>query len=336
MSQIRHTTVLLLLLGMAVFAVPLSTAAADTGVFDSPSADSVLVRIEGTVESRPEDTPIGTWVVAEQTVRVLESTRIDETHGPAVVGASVVVLAKPLDATRAAVAAYQAVAIHVLPSTDVVSRIVVIRGRVTELETTYLVVNDLKVLYDRLTQIDGHLVLGAFVQIRAERVVWEFRALTIRVLPTNDQIVEFEGVIERIGHWEWVIAGRRVQVTRETTIIGRPEVGLTAKVRARLEPSGELTALLVAVTNEWPVVVEWSGPIERLPPQASTQPDFWEGLWIVGGRRVLVIGNTEIEGRPRVGLQAHVVALSYPWRLLVAKQVSVLSVVPVEPLEATP
>ncbi len=327
----------LLLLGIVLFAAPLNAADAHVGLSsDTSAAESMLVRIQGIVESRPEGTQVGIWVVAGQAVRVAESTRIDETHGSALVGASVVVLAKPLNAAYVAETAYEAVSICVLPTTDAVNRVIVIRGRISELETTYLVVNDLKVFYDRSTQINGHLVVGAYVEIRAARMPWGLKALAIKVRPPEDRIVEFEGAIERISHPEWVVAGRRVKVTRETTIVGRPEVGLNAKVRARVESNGELLALLIVVTNDWPVVIEWTGPIERLPPQPSTLPESWQGLWVVGGRAVMVTGETEIRGRPRVGLTAHVKALRYPWRPLMAKRITVLSVAPVEPLGATP
>jgi hypothetical protein len=333
----RNRAAVLLLLSLAVFVVPLQVVGADpTTTLDKPPVESALVRMQGVIESRPEGTHVGVWVIAEQAVQVAKGTRIDETHGPAGVGASVVVLAKPLDPAGASEPALEAVSIHVLPTADVASRIVVIRGRVRELSTTHLVVNGRKILYDRSTQIEGHLEVGAYVKVRAVRTSQGLKALTIKVLPVNDRIVEFEGRIERIGHPYWVIAGRKVKVTRETTIIGRPEVGLWAKVRARIEPNGELQALLIAVSNEWPVKVEWTGRIERLPPQLSADPGNWEGWWVVGGRRVLVDAETEIRGRPRLGAPARVVALRYPWRPLVAKRISVLSVAPVEPLEAVP
>jgi len=331
MRTTRPRLVILLVLSVVVLASPLHSVLADAATFPaSTDAESVLVRIQGTIESRPEGTPFGVWVVAEQAVLVTEGTRIDESQGPAVVGASVVVVATPIDGTGAGEPAYEAVSIHVLPTAEVASRVVVIRGRVAELEATYLVVNNLKVFYDRSTQIEGRLALGAYVHIRAVRMSWGLKALTIKVV--DERIVEFEGRIERIGHPEWVIAGRRVKVTRQTEIIGRPEVGLSAKVRARVESNGELLALLIAVTNEWPVEVEWTGIIERLPPQPSVEPTQWEGRWVVGGRAVMVTAETEIRGRPRLGLPAHVVALRYPWRPLVAKRIDVLSVAPVEPL----
>ena len=289
-----------------------------------------LVRFQGVVSSRPEGTNIGTWVIADRSVRVVETTRIDEEQGPAEVGVHVSVIAKRPDVNDTSEVELEAILIRVLPPVASI-RPIIIRGRVTELETTYLVVNELKILYDRSTHIEGYLEVGAFVKIRAIHTSAGLKALTITVLPVDDKIIEFGGVIEYIGHPAWVIDGRKVKVTRQTRIFGRPRVGLYAKVRAVVESNGELLALTIHVQNEWPHKVEWTGIIEQLPPQVSTEvSDGYVGRWVVGGRTVLVTRRTEIVGTPRVGLTAHVVALRYPRRPLVAMKIEVLNLTPAE------
>jgi hypothetical protein len=316
---------------VAALAMCLSVTSLAAHAGGSP-ADGVrperLLRFRGVIERRPQD-PVGMWAISGRQIEVVEDTRIDETHGPAEVGAHVLVLAWRPATTDASSAVLRARLIQVLKTPD--EKPVTIRGKVTALETTYVEVDETRILYDRSTEIVGHLEVGAYVKVRAVRTDEGLKALTIHVLPSDDTIVEFEGLIERIGHPDWVIGGRRVTVARQTEIIGRPEVGLWAKVRAEQSPSGKLLALRIVVENAEPVEVEWTGIIERLPPSVAVRPPHCHGQWIVGGRAVMITSLTRVEGTPRIGLTAHVVAVQYPGRLLTARLVQILSVQPADP-----
>jgi len=286
-----------------------------------------LIRFQGIVERRPED-PEGVWVISGREIEVTELTRLDETHGPAVVGAHVlVVIWRPLSTDRTGLP--QAVLLQVLEGPD--TKPFTISGQVTALEATFLEVDGIHVLYDRSTEVVGHLELGVYVKVRAVRTEQGLQALTIHVLPSDDTIVEFEGFIERIGQPDWVIAGRSVTVTRQTEIIGRPAVGLLAKVRAQQSPSGKLLALRIAVENAESTEVEWTGVIELLPPSVAVRPPHFLGQWIVGGRAVMVTSATEVQGTPGIGLRAHVVAIQFPGRPLTAKLIQILAVQPAGP-----
>jgi len=335
MNRKKRFVTVVVLLATVVVALGAEGAFADSG-HTPPIAvtPQPLAKFRGIVKRRPEGTKIGIWEIGEHTVRVTESTRFDETEGPAEVGAYVLVLAKHVAVTDPTEVALEAILIRVLPPTS--EHPITIRGRVTELETTYLVVNGRRILYDRSTQIIGHLEVGAFVKIRAIRTPQGLKALTIEVLPVDERIVEFEGVIEYIGHPTWVIGGRRVTVARRAVIIGWPEVGSMAKVRALVKSNGELLALLIQVQNEEPGEVEWTGIIERLPPNIAVDPPQYVGRWVVGGRSVWVTPQTEITGTPWIGRVAHVVALRYPRRPLVAKTIHILNVEPVERPPPTP
>ncbi|MBC7262594.1 MAG: hypothetical protein H5T63_11360, partial [Chloroflexi bacterium] len=219
--------------------------------------------------------------------------------------------------------ALEAIWMRVLPAAEV-ARPITIRGWVTELESNYLVVNRLKILYDDSTEISGKLALGVLVNVVAVRTSDGLKALKIEVLGWSVRVVEFEGVIEYIGQPAWIIGGQKVKVTRQTTIIGQPKVGLTAKVRAIRQPDGLLLALLIQVQNG-SEFVEWTGVIERLPRGVNSRTPNYLGLWVVGGREVWVTSETEIVGTPQIGRQAQVQAVFSPHPRLVARKITVLS-----------
>ena len=281
-----------------------------------------LLRFRGVVSSRPEDNT-GSWEISGRPVQVVEATRIDETQGAAEVGVHVMVVARRASTTNAQ-SILEAVVIQVVRPPP--NPPVTIRGEVTRLDASSLVLDDIRILYDRSTESYGRLHVGAWVKVLAIRTDAGLKALLICVLPTEDCLLEFEGNIERIGHPHWVIEGRRVIVTRQTRIIGRPKVGLIAKVRAVRQPSGMLLALVIAVQNAEPLEVEWMGQIERMPPSVSVEPLHYSGEWVIEGRTVLVTWGTHVAGTPGIGLTAHVTALQYPGRPLKATQVRILSV----------
>jgi len=330
----RIAIVLLVVLSL-LLSMGAQVALADEG--QAPPAEArpqPVVKFSGVVASRPEDTQVGLWVIGKQNVQVVEGTILDETNGPAEVGARVTVVAKRAVATSASAARLEAILIRVLNPPP--PRPVVITGEVTELETTYLVVNEQKILYDMSTQIIGRLEVDARAKVKAVPTAAGLKALTIEVLPANDRIVEFEGVIESIERPTWVIGGRRVTLTARTVIIGRPDVGQTARVRAFVRANDELVALTIHVLNDEPRQVEWTGVIEYLPPNIAIYPPVYHGRWVVGGRSVLVNRETEIEGTPRIGLTAHVVALEYPNRPLAAIKIQVVSAETAETATAIP
>ena len=288
-----------------------------------------IVLWQGLVVSRPSDGKIGTWVIGERSVNVVESTRFNEGRGPAEVGARVEVIALRVPVTTPSALNLEAVLIYVLVPAP--TEPIIISGRVTVLGTDYLIVNQLRIHFDNTTQITGELIEGAVVKVEAVRLsTGGLHAQSIEVIPDpNQRIVEFEGLIESIGHPEWVIGGRTVTVDRRTRIIGRAGLGLKAKVRALELADGRLVALLIDIQNE-PETVEWTGIIQHLPAETTDVPTYL-GRWVVAGRVVMVNAQTEIVGTPSIGLRAHVVAIAYPQRQPVAKKVEILPVAEAAP-----
>lgn len=72
----------------------------------------------------------------------------------------------------------------------------------------------------------------------------EVKSLLVNGQDAND--VAFEGSIERIADDLWQIAGISVQITPETQIEGRPEIGLLAMVSGNIR-QGNLVALTISI-----------------------------------------------------------------------------------------
>lgn len=97
-----------------------------------------------------------------------------------------------------------------------------------------------------------------------------------------------------------------------------PTQTATAEPSSTEAPSPTATATSTAEPDDtpFPNPVEFEGLIERLPPSGL-------GVWLIGGRLVLVKANTEIVGRPEVGLLAKVRGWKHQLRPLEAIRIGI-------------
>ncbi len=124
------------------------------------------------------------------------------------------------------------------------------------------------------------------------------------VLPTNTPAREikvvFSGMIESIEEQVWRIGGQLVYVNSATVIDdskASAQTGTGAMVVAVRRTDGTLLALSIATQPApEPELIEFQAQIELWGP---TQ-------WVIGGRVVLVLPGTTIEGNPEEGLLARV------------------------------
>ncbi len=146
-------------------------------------------------------------------------------------------------------------------------------------------------------RVVGEARVGALVWVKAERKKGALQLIELRVLnpAPSPEVVEWRGTIESIEGSTWTVDGQEVVVTDDTEVVGTPEVGRIAHVRAELYPGGRRVALRIEI--EGPVVVEFSGPLES----------FDDEVWLVGRRTVwLVPGVTEVRGTPWLGARVDV------------------------------
>ena len=318
----RNRALRLLLITCILFVAALMPAAAQERQLP-PTGSRGVVRFEGEVKSRPSESTLGDWVVGSRTITVVEQTMIDETKGAATVGAQVWVVARPLANVDTARSKLEAILIRVI-GPEWSSRVVVVRGIVLEKQTDFFVINGMRILYDSSTPGAGDLEEGALVMVWATRTSEGVKAQRIRLLANPLPIVEFEGVIKRVSRELWVVGTRRVRLNEATVVDGTPLVGATARVRGYGQRNGVVLALVITIVAQ-PQTVEWTGRIDRIPPTITIWPPVYAGRWVVGGREFWATAETVVTGTPRIGAQAHVVALPRKGRALTAVKIKVLT-----------
>lgn len=101
------------------------------------------------------------------------------------------------------------------------------------------------------TEIRGAPVVGATVEVRAlQQADSTLVATHLEVEQFEAQEVRWEGRIESMEGSRWIVAGRAVQVTNSTEILGTPTVGAEAEVRALLQPDGTLLATRIEIEDD--------------------------------------------------------------------------------------
>jgi len=262
-----------------------------------------LVKFEGVVDARPAGTKVGLWTIDGQNVTATDTTILVETEGEAKVGAQVVVVAKKTGAD-----AFDAILIRVKPSDA--TRVVYLAGVVDEYVAgeKLVIENGKTVLITGSTQIKGD-PKDPYVLVKARFDGSDYVALTIEfVAQPMQRIVEFDGIVTKIGADMWTVGDRDVKITEKTIIQGAIAVGNRVKVRAYKTDSG-LVALLIkkAGASWWPKMERFSGVIGEDLPAAP-----YIGDWMVGERTVTVSAFTRIRGVPVEGAMANVTAWCFP------------------------
>jgi hypothetical protein len=98
--------------------------------------------------------------------------------------------------------------------------------------------------------IEGDPQIGDLVSMKGERHQSEIWAIRIARIPLT--VVEFEGMISAVNGSSMVVGGHTVSTDGETQIIGSPEVGRVAQVRAVQMPGGRLIGKVIMVLDPTP------------------------------------------------------------------------------------
>jgi hypothetical protein len=172
---------------------------------------------------------------------------------------------------------------------------------------------------DARTQVDeqgGSATVGATATVYAIRLEdGGLLALEIKVeqaaQPTA-QPLEFQGLIDSFGPAEWVVAGRRIIITADTSIENAPRIGLLAEVKALQKADGTVVAtyILVRLPTE---VVQFEGLIQAVSGSE----------WTVEGVSVHLDAQTSVQGTPVVGALAEVEGLLLPDNTVLAGRIVV-------------
>lgn len=224
------------------------------------------VAFQGIIVSKSAEEPPAVWGIRPLTntdllpsvisVTVTISTTIDETKGPADVGALVHVVAVPVSVSSAADATGVLVALRIKVLRPPLNQEITFAGRIDEIHDDYWIVRGIRVLITPETVIEGltpAVGLMAIVTgtLRTDRVV---QASHITVQEAVPDILEFNGrVVQKSpvpGIWKIAPDGMLpviydVWVTPWTNIVGPVEVGSHVHVIALRSVSGHMVALKI-------------------------------------------------------------------------------------------
>lgn len=113
---------------------------------------------------------------------------------------------------------------------------------------------------------------------------------------------EFTGQVTSQNGQTWVVSGRTLHLTDRTEIDGTIHVGDKVTVHGLQEENGIVLALKIELAEE-------EKQATPTPEKQSSEETSFRGIvqsmaagvWIIGGRTIAVVGDTEIEGHPGVG-----------------------------------
>jgi hypothetical protein len=285
------------------------------------AGDDHEFELHGQIESMPASGLVGDWTVGGRTVHVSASTRVDQEHGAAVVGAMVEV-----KGSERADGSVDAAEIEVMSSPGSGGTENEIHGMIEQLPASGFVgdwvVSGRAVRVTSSTVIEqehGAVAVGATVEVHGiSQTDGSLEATRIEVNPSGgghpgEGEMHFFGTVESLpesgGPGVWIVSGRMVRVTAATTIEREhgavPGVGSSVEVEGQQLSDGSVEARMVEVkTGGAPGggqaggYIELKGRVESLPSGGLI------GDWTVRGRTVRVDTTTAIEqghGAVRVG-----------------------------------
>ncbi len=269
--------------------------------------------ITGRIESLPASGLIGDWRVGGKTVHVNASTRIDQEHGTAAVGASVEV-----KGTSQSDGSLTAAEIEVKSGTGGdAGAFIEIHGAVEGLPSSGLI-GDWRVAGQLIHVTAGAVInqehsrvsLGVMVEVKGrsqpDHSITATR-IEVQSSPGDGSATEFFGLIEHLPTrgltGTWTISGRAVQVTDSTTVEQESTpaaAGAFVEVQGWLQPDGAVRASRIEVKG----TIEDSGPVSVAGAVQDLPASGLLGDWVVDGRTIHVTASTSINedsARARIG-----------------------------------
>jgi len=290
--------------------------------------------ITGIIERLPASGLVGDWTISGRTVHVSSSTRIEQEHGAAQVGASV-------EAKGASQGDGSLSASEIEVKSGGSGREAEISGIVEALPSAGLI-GDWRIsrkvvhvtLSTRIRLDHGAPVVGSHIEVKGtQQTDGSITATEIEVKDGPEAEAEVTGRIETLPAsgliGDWKVSGKTVHVTVSTVIDqehGVPSVGATVEVKGVLRSDGSLTATKIEVqrtgSGDAGPFIELHGAIESLPSSGLT------GNWVVSGQIIHVTSDTIVNqehSRIAVGVMVEVKGRSQPDHSITAIRIEVQS-----------
>mgnify|MGYP001765698818 CR=1 FL=1 len=195
-----------------------------------------------------------------------------------------------------------------------------VTGKLDAIDSASLQVGGLTFAITLLTEINDNPVVGDIVKVEGFRAAdgsltaKEVKLADFDRLPPEGAVyAEIKGAVESINDALWVIGGFNVAVDASTEIYSGLAVGSFAKAEGTLQADGSLLAREIK-----PAEMDNGGEDgenggddggdDHGTPMPGARVEFkgvvesiGAGLWVIGGRTVMVTAQTRIEGSPQVG-----------------------------------
>lgn len=185
-------------------------------------------------------------------------------------------------------------------------------GEVQAIADTEWAIAGLSFLVDPTTEIKGSPQVGDQVKVHAT-LTSEGALLAREIEPaegegaftedSDDALpfdlgneLEFVGIVDSTGATVWMISGRPVVILPMTEIKGLIEVGDLVKVHAFLNENGELAAREIEPAIEDDGIAGFAFNLEHEFEFVGMVETIADSSWIVAGRTILVLPETEIVG----------------------------------------
>jgi cytoskeletal protein CcmA (bactofilin family) len=273
--------------------------------------------VKGTIQSLPASGLVGDWRVANRTIHVTVTTRVDQEHGAAGVGASVEVKGTPQSD-----GSLNATSIEVKSGTDGSSggggsddsAPMDFKGTIETFPSG--LIGDWRVggrilhvtAATRIQQELGPVAVGAFVEVKGSvQTDGSMNATKIEVksnVAGNDGRDELKGAIESLPNTtgftgDWRVGGRTVHVTTFTVIDrehGAVLVGASVEIKGIARTDGSIDATKIEVnpgsssdSGSTGEDAGFKGAIESLPGGNLL------GDWVISGRTVHVTSTSQLK-----------------------------------------
>ncbi len=246
--------------------IPITTATPSGTTTTTPSvtatSTSTLLPRPVTLYGAIQEQSATRWIVDGRDVVITANTVIDESQGPAVIGANVQV-----DGIEQEDRLVVALSIRVLASpvdTETFTGMIQVMGG------SQWLIGNRWVIVDGSTQIVGVPAVGKAATVAARRVSGGPWTATRIEVEEPAEPVYLEGVISAIGASSWVVAGQTIVITGDTVITGAPpQIGLNAEVEA-IPSNGSLLARFINVIA--PASAPTLTPTTEPPAPTPTDP----------------------------------------------------------------
>ena len=223
-----------------------------------PPPRDIKVRIEGRIDEIAGDH----WTVGGKRIGLGATTHVNQDRARAEVGGWAVV-----DAIKKPDGSLVADAIVVLRGAERPPQPKEFSGIIESIGSDRWVIAGRDVLITSSTSIEGSPEVGALAHVKAEQYSdGRLVAKSISIESRQEQIVQFEGIIQSISSGEWMVAGQRVLIGAETQIEGKPTVGAIAEVEAVVQADGSKLARYIKVSAPAP-------PEPTATPEATPTPE---------------------------------------------------------------